>query len=107
MPTIENKCHIDIDDVAVLQRLVAGDTVADHVIERGTRRFLVAAVHQGGRQRAMIHGKVENQIVDFFRGHARTHVLGQHVQAACYQLAGLAHGLKGGRAVNLDLACFA
>src|SRR3974390_1242167 len=52
----------------------------------------------------MIHRIFEYQLVDFFGRHARRDVLGQHVEAAGHQLAGLAHALECGGAVDLDLA---
>ena len=54
MPAVEDEGDVDVDDVAFLQRLFAGNAVADHVIDRGAGRFLVAAIHQGCRQRAVI-----------------------------------------------------
>src|SRR5665811_1985923 len=107
VPAVEDQRHVDIDDVAFLHGLVGRNAVADHVIERGTGRFLVAAIHQRGRQGAVIHRIVEYQPVDFFGRHAQYDMLGQHVEAGGHQLAGLAHALEGGGPVNLDLAGFA
>ena len=107
VPAVEDQRHVDIDDVALLQRLVAGNAVADHVVERGAGRFLVAAVHQRRRQGAVIHRVVEHQPVDLVGRHAGHDLVGQHVEAARHQLAGLAHALEGFGAVQLDLAGFA
>jgi hypothetical protein len=35
MPAVENECHVDVDDVAVAQRLGVGNAVADDVVDRG------------------------------------------------------------------------
>jgi len=35
MPAIDDQCDIDIDDVAVLQRLIPRNAMTDHVIDRG------------------------------------------------------------------------
>ena len=107
VPAVEDQRHVDVDDVALFKRLVAGNAVADHVIERGAGRFLVAAIHQRGRQRAVIERVFQHQPVDFFGRHARLDMLDEHIEAARHQLAGLAHGLEGGGAVDLDLAGFA
>ena len=104
VPAVQDQRHVDIDDVAFLHRLVGRNAVADHVIERGAGGFLVAAIHQRGRQRPVIHRIREHQLVDFFGRHARRDVLGQHVEASGHELAGLAHALEGGGAVDLDLA---
>ena len=55
----------------------------------------------------MVQRIVVHQPVDFFGRHARLDMLGQHVEAARHQLAGLAHAGEGGGAVDLDLAGFA
>ena len=94
MPAVEDQRHVDIDDVAFLQRLVARDAVADHVIERGAGRLLVAAIHQRRRQGAVIHREVEHQPVDLLGRHAGPDMLGQHVEASRDQLPGLAHASK-------------
>ena len=57
VPAVEDQRHVDVDDVAVLQRLVVGDAVADHVVDRGAGRLVVAAIHQRRRQRAVVEAK--------------------------------------------------
>ena len=89
MPAVEDQGHVDIDDVALLHRLVAGDAVADDVVDRGAGRLAIAAIHQGRRQRAVVHGEVVNELVDLLGRHARQHVPGQHVEAARGQLPAL------------------
>src|SRR5262249_29137474 len=44
VPAINNDGDVDIDDVAATERPVAGDAVADGVIDRGANRVAVAAV---------------------------------------------------------------
>src|SRR4029078_3557438 len=92
---------------AVLERLVAGNAVADHVIERGAGRLLVAAIHKRRGQGAMVHRIFEDQPVDFLGRHARSDMLRQHVEAARNKLPRLAHGFECGGAVDLDLASLA
>ena len=106
VPAVEDQRDIDVDDVAFLHRLVVGDAVADDVVERGTGRLAVAAIHQRRRQGAVVHGEVVNELVDGRRRHAGLDVLGQHIEAAGGQLAGLAHAVEGCGTVDLDLAGF-
>jgi hypothetical protein len=54
----------------------------------------------------MIHGVIENKLVDFFSLYARRNMLGEHIKAARDKLAGVTHRLEGGGSVNLDLAGF-
>ncbi len=104
MPPVEDERDVDVDDVAVLERLVAGDAVADHMIDRRAGRLAVAPVHQGRRHRLVVHGVFENHPVDARGRHARPHLAIEHVEAFGGELAGLAHALEGGRPVQLDLA---
>ncbi len=53
VPAIEDIGHVHVDDVAVPQRLVVGDAVADHVIDRRAARLGIAAVVQRSGQRAV------------------------------------------------------
>ena len=106
VPAVKDQRHVDIDDVAILQRLVAGNSVADHMIERRAGRFLVAAIHQRCGKSVVVHRVFKHQAIDLFGRHTWTDVLGQHVKAARHKLASLAHRLEGGRTVNLDLAGF-
>ena len=50
MPAVEDQRHVDIDDVAFLQRLLARDAVADDVVDRGAGGLAVAAIHQRRRR---------------------------------------------------------
>src|SRR5476649_629090 len=104
VPAVEDQRHVDVDDVALFKRLVAGNAVADHVIERGAGRLLVAAIHQRRRQGAVIERIFQHQFIYFFGRHARLDMLDEHIETSRHQLPGLAHGLEGSRAVDLDLA---
>ena len=103
VPAVEDQGHVDIDDVAVLERLLARDAVADHVIDRGAGRFSVAAIHQGRRHRLVVHGEFEHQAVDAVGRHAGLDLVGEHVEAFGGQAAGQAHAREGAGAVQLDL----
>jgi hypothetical protein len=103
VPAVEDNGHVDIDDVAVLERLLARDAVADHVIDRGAGRFAIAAIHQGGRHRLVVHGELEHQAVDVVGRHAGLHLVREHVETFGGQAAGQAHAREGAGAVQLDL----
>jgi hypothetical protein len=104
MPAVENVGHVDVDDVAVPERLGVRNAVADDMIDRGAGRFGVAAIVQGRGQGPLIHAKFENKPVDRFGGHAGRHNARQFVEAARGQVAGLAHAGEGFLAVEPDLA---
>ena len=107
MPVIEDQGHVDIEDIAVAQRLVRRDAVADHVVDRRTGRLAVAAVHQRGRHGAMVLAELVDQAVDPFGGHSGLDLRDQHVEALGGQPAGPAHAFECGRPVDLDLPGFA
>src|SRR5437588_13062295 len=44
MPSVQNDSDIDVQNVAVFERPVAGNAVADDVIDRGAKRVTVAAI---------------------------------------------------------------
>src|SRR4029077_17136789 len=79
VPLVENQGDVDVDDVALAQRLVARNAMADHMVDRGAGRLAIAAIHQGRRQRATVHAEFEYHAVDVFRRHARFDFTDQHV----------------------------
>src|SRR5688572_15600634 len=48
VPAVEDDGDVDIDDVAVLQRPLAGDAVADDMVDRGAAAAREAAIAQSG-----------------------------------------------------------
>src|SRR5258707_12910080 len=64
VPAVDDEGDVDIDDVAFLQRPVAGHAVADHVIDRGAGRIAVTAIHQRRRIRAMAERELTDEFVD-------------------------------------------
>ena len=94
MPAVQDDRHVDIDDVALLERTVAGDAVADDVIDRGAERMAVAAIAEARGQGAVIERVFEGKSVERRRGHARLHFGNQKVQHLRRQPAGPAHALE-------------
>ncbi len=103
VPAVEHKRHVDVDDVALAQRLVVGNAVADHVVDRGADRLAVAAIHQRRRQRAVIAREFEYELVELFGGDARPHLVDQKIEHFGDELARPAHAGKALRPVQLDL----
>jgi hypothetical protein len=95
MPAIDDDRHVDVDDVAFLQRLRAGNAVADHMVHRGADRVAIAFVEQTGRNAAAGQHELARQIIQRRRHHARHNVRDQHVETFSGQLAGLAHAGEG------------
>ena len=64
MPAVDNQRHVDIDDVAVAQRLWSWNAVADDVVDRGADRMREAAVVERRRAAPVVHGEFEHQVVE-------------------------------------------
>lgn len=104
VPAVEDVGDVDVDDVAILQRLVVGDAMADDMIDRGAGRLGVAAVVESRRQRAMIHAELENETIYGVGGDAGRNHRHQFVEAARREVACLAHAGKTFLAIEADLA---
>src|SRR5690348_18174569 len=57
MDAVEVRRDVDVDDVAVLDHLAAGDAVADHLVDAGAQRLGEAAVAQRRRSEERRVGK--------------------------------------------------
>ena len=104
VPAVEDVGDVDVDDVAIPQRLVVGNAVADDVVDRGAGRFRVAAIVERRRQRAVVHAELEDEAVDGFGGDAGLDHRHQLVEAARGEVACLAHAGKAFLAIEADLA---
>src|SRR5690606_19859577 len=104
VPAVLDDGDVDVDDVAVLQHLrLAGDAVADHVVDRGADGLGEAAVAHVGRDRALhVDDVVVADAVQFLGGHARLHERGDDLQHLGGQAAGDAHLLDFGRCLQVD-----
>src|SRR5690606_19629966 len=87
-PSIENGRDVDIHDVAIAQNLVAGNAVADHVIDGGADRLWIDAIIERAGDRTVLHVKVVAQGIDLVGGYARLHEVGDVVQHLGGQTAG-------------------
>jgi hypothetical protein len=61
---------------------IAGDTVADHVVDRGAHAFGVALVVEVGRRATVLDGVVVDHLVDLVGGHARGDMLAHVIEHA-------------------------
>ena len=94
VPAVDDHGDVDIDDVAVAQRLVVRNAVADDVVDRGAERVAIAAIAEAGRNAAMRGGVVEGQLVEIFGGDAGLHLGNEQVEHLGGQPAGAAHALE-------------
>ena len=102
MPAVQDHGDVDIDDVAVAQRLVVGNAVADDMIDGGADGVAIAAIAQAGGNGAMGDDVVIGHLVQLGGGDARLHQRHQQVQHLGGQAAGPAHALEIRRIVQGD-----
>jgi len=92
--TVADDRDVDVEDVAVLDLLVARDAVADHVVYRGADGLRKPAVVEVGRGRLLHAGDVlVADAVELVGGHAGFDVLADEVEDFGGEAASLAHFL--------------
>ena len=76
MPTINDRSQIDINDIARLQLIGAGDSVTDHIVDtRATafgKRKLLSGIAQTSRDMTVVQRVLMNQTVNFSRSNSRS-----------------------------------
>lgn len=83
---------VDVEDVAFLQRLLVGDAMADHMVDRGADRLGKALVVQrGGNRLLLVDDIVVADAIQLLGGHAGLDVFADHFQHFGGQAAGDAH----------------
>ena len=63
VPAINNDGDVNIDNIAIFKGLGIGNTVANHMIDRGADRVLIAAIAKTGGQGAIIHDKFKSGFI--------------------------------------------
>ncbi len=105
MPAIEHIGNIDVDDIAFPQRLLIGNAVADHMVDRSADGFGITTIIERCRQRAVIGAEFEDETVNGVRCHTRLDDCGEFIETTRRQLARLAHAVEILRGVEADDAC--
>ena len=103
MEAILDHSDVDVDDVALLELLVARDAVAHLMVDRGADGTGEAFVVERGRHRLLhVDDVVVAEPVERVGGHARLHVRRDHLQYLGREPAGHAHFLYFFRAFQGD-----
>ena len=102
MPAVEDHRHVDVEDVAVHQAPVAGDAVADDVVQRGADGAREAAVVERRRDCVVIDDEAVAEPVELVGGDARLDVRRDEVERGGGEGPGLAHAREILGAVDLD-----
>ncbi|MNT27111.1 hypothetical protein D3C72_1627270 [compost metagenome] len=90
--TVLDDGDVDVQGVAILQRFLVRDPVADHVVDRGADGLGEALVVERGRDGLLlVDDVVVANAVEFFGSDARFDMFGNHFQHIGGQFAGDAH----------------
>src|SRR5690606_17931722 len=81
VPAVNDQRDVDIDDVALAQRLVVGDAVADDVVDRRAGRPRIAAIAERRWDGVVRHGEIIDETVDGVGGDTGTDDLDKRVEA--------------------------
>ena len=107
MPAIHHQRNVDIDDIAITQRLVIGDAVAHDMVDRGANTPRKTAIIQRRGVGVVVHREFECYAVQIIRRHTGLDQIDHQIERFRGQFASLAHGRKRVLAKQLDLACTA
>ena len=79
--SVENRRHVDIDDVAFLEDFVLRrNAVANHLVNRRAHALREALIVERRRDGSMVDSVVINQFVDFRRAHSGMYFLFHEVE---------------------------
>ena len=102
MPSVDDHGDVNVEDVAVLDRLVAGNPVTHDMIHRRANRLREPAVVQRSGDRPVRRDELEAQAVEVVGGDPRLHERCDVVERLGDQAAGLPHAGEPFRPMHLD-----
>ena len=93
-PAIDDHGHVDVQNIAVLQRLRSGNPVADDVVHRNARGVLIALVADRRRNHAAPRHLFRDDAVQRLGGHTGYHKRSDQIQDLCRHPACCCHAGK-------------
>ena len=102
MPAVEDRGHIDVDNVAGLERFVARNAVAHDMVDRRAAAFGEAAIAERRGNSAGVERHTLDNFVEFTGGDAGHDVGHERVEDRGGEAAGGAHPGEPLRPVELD-----
>ena len=102
MPAIDQRGDVDIDDVAILEPIVAGDAMADDIVDRCAAAMGIAAIAQGRGHAAAVERHAPDDVVQFAGRDAGHDMRYQRVEYLGGEPSGLAHASKTGCVIEFD-----
>ena len=90
-PSVNNHRHVNVQDIAILEGLVAGNAMAHHVVHADTAGVLIAFVPDGCRHGASFFHLGPDEIIQRAGGLSDEHMRGHIIQYSRRQFASFAH----------------
>jgi len=106
MPAIDDGRDVDVDDVAVAKLILAGNPVADDVVDAGATTLGVALVPERRGTIALIEGPLVDQAIDLFGRRAGDDVRPDIIQQSRVGSPGGPHQVALGMIQKNGLALF-
>src|SRR5690606_14175052 len=104
IPAIQDRRHVDIEDIAIFELLRAGDAMTDNMVDGNTDGFRIAAIVERAGDGAARGDKFRADAIQLLRRDAGDDIFGDHVKRLGGQTAGLAHCLERLGTMQLDHA---
>ena len=104
VPAVEDRGDVDVDDVAVLERAVARNAVADDMVDRGAAALRIAAIAERRGDGAGVERHPVDDVVQLLGGDAGDDMGDERVEDVGGEPAGGAHAGKAFGPVQLDRA---
>ena len=102
MPAVDDRGHVDVDDVAVLERLLARDAVAHDMVDRDAAALGISAVAERRGQSAGVGRHLVDELVELLGRDARHHMRSERVEDLGGKPTGAAHPFEPLGSVELD-----
>mmetsp|Transcript_17676 Transcript_17676/g.38528 ORF Transcript_17676/g.38528 Transcript_17676/m.38528 type:complete len:258 (+) Transcript_17676:259-1032(+) len=93
-------CHVQVDNVSILNFPKVGNAVTNHFIDTGTDTFWEIVIIQRRRITVAFHTSIVHNAINFIRGHAHAQRLSSHIQHFAPHLAGVSEARNFFRAVQ-------
>src|SRR3546814_6446103 len=94
MPAVQNGGHVDVDDVAIAQRPVGRNAMADDLVDRDAAAMRETAIAQRGRHAACLLRHLVDNCVEVVGAGTGNDMRGQTVEHIGGKTARLAHTLE-------------
>ena len=102
VPAVNQRRDVDVENIAILQHLVARNAVTDHMVDRDARAVGIAAIAERGGDCAGVQHHAPDRVVDAACRHPRAHQIDAGIEDFGGEAPGFPHPLEPFGRVELD-----